>query len=79
MAGHLVIATLPELAVKILDYARDYGRVTMSDMIRISGASRNTLKEHFRSLVEKRHLVPNGSRGQAAGRRKIITPLPATS
>ncbi len=57
----LVLAALPELAVKILDYARDHGRVTMSDMVRKSGASRNTLKEHFRNLVEKRHLVQHGA------------------
>jgi len=57
----LVLAALPELAVEILDYARDHGRVRMSDMVRKSGASRNTLKEHFRSLVAKRHLVQHGA------------------
>jgi Fic family protein len=57
----LVIATLPELAVQILDYAREHGRVTMSDMVRSSGASRNTLKEHFRNLVEKQHLAQHGA------------------
>jgi Fic family protein len=57
----LVVASLPELAVQILDQVRQHGRVTMGDMIRISGGSRNTLKEHFRSLVEKRHLVQHGT------------------
>jgi len=57
----LVLAVLPELAVKILDYVRDHGRVTMSDMVRTTGASRNTLKEHFRSLVEKKLLIQNGA------------------
>jgi Fic family protein len=57
----LVIAPLPELAVQILDQVCQHGRVTMGDMIRISGGSRNTLKEHFRSLVEKRHLVQHGT------------------
>ena len=56
----LVLTTMPELAVKILDYAHSYGRVTMSDMVRTTGASRNTLKEHFRNLVAKRHLVQQG-------------------
>jgi Fic family protein len=56
----LVVAPLPELAVQILDQVRQHGRVTMGDMIRISGGSRNTLKEHFRSLVEKRHLIQHG-------------------
>jgi Fic family protein len=57
----LVLAVLPELAVKILDYARDHGRVTIGDMVRSTGASRNTLKEHFRSLVEKKLLLQNGA------------------
>lgn len=56
----LVLAAMPELAVKILDYARAHGRVTMRDMVHNTGASRNTLKEHFRNLVEKRHLVQYG-------------------
>lgn len=57
----LVIATLPELAVQIIDYARNHGRVTIGEMVSITGASRNTLKEHFRRLVEKRHLVRHGA------------------
>ena len=57
----IVIADLPELAVKILDYARDQGRVTMRDIVRATGASSNTLKEHFRNLVEKKLLVRHGA------------------
>jgi len=57
----LVLVTLPELAVQILDHARDHGRVTIGEMIRLSGASRNTLKEHFRNLVEKKHLIQSGA------------------
>ena len=57
----LVLVTLPELAVQILDHARDHGRVTIGEMIRLSGASRNTLKDHFRNLVEKKHLIQSGA------------------
>ena len=32
----------------------------MADMLKITGKSRNTLKEHFRKLVDKRHLVLGG-------------------
>ena len=56
----VALAALPDLAIKILDYARDHGRVTMSNMILTTGASRNTLKEHFRNLVWKNHLVQQG-------------------
>ena len=54
------LAVLPELAVKILDYARDHGRVTSRDMVREAGASPNTLKVTFTSLVEKGLLVRHG-------------------
>ncbi|MGK0186391.1 MAG: Fic family protein [Verrucomicrobiales bacterium] len=55
-----VIADLSELAIKILDYVRDQGRVTTRDMVREAGASPNTLKAIFRSLVEKGLLVRHG-------------------
>lgn len=55
-----LLATLPELAVRILEQACQHGRVTMGDMIRLTGANRNTLKEHFRRLVKQGHLTPQG-------------------
>ena len=55
------LAALPELAVKILDYVRDQGRVTTRDMVREYGASPNTLKVTFTSLVEKGLLVRHGA------------------
>lgn len=55
------IADLPELAIKILDYVRDHGRVTTRDMVREHGASPNTLKATFSSLVEKGLLARHGA------------------
>ncbi len=57
---HIVLAALPELSLQILEYARDHGRVTVKDMVILTGASRNTLKEHFRKLVENRQLIMQG-------------------
>jgi Fic family protein len=54
------LSELSELAVKILDYVRDHGRVTTRDMVRETGASPNTLKATFSNLVEKRLLVRHG-------------------
>jgi len=54
------LSALSELAVKILDYVRDHGRVTTRDMVRETGASPNTLKATFSSLVEKGFLVRHG-------------------
>ncbi|MDR2161768.1 MAG: Fic family protein [Desulfovibrio sp.] len=61
---HIVLAAMPELSLQILEYAREHGRVTIKDMVILTGANRNTLKEHFRRLVENRQLVMQGkSRG----------------
>ncbi|MGD0902384.1 MAG: DUF977 family protein [Terracidiphilus sp.] len=57
----VVIAALPELDLQILDYVRQHGRATMADMVRATGASRNTLKDHFHSLVERGHLNRHGT------------------
>ncbi len=57
---HIVLAALPELSLQVLEYARDHGRVTVKDMVILTGASRNTLKEHFRKLVENRQLIMQG-------------------
>jgi Fic family protein len=64
------LAVLPELAVKILDYVRDNGRVTTRDMVRETGASPNTLKSTFTSMVKKGLLVRHG------GGRSIWYSLP---
>ncbi|TAN24715.1 MAG: winged helix-turn-helix transcriptional regulator [Acidobacteria bacterium] len=47
------LADLSPLAVKILDYARDQGRVTNRAIARESAASPNTLKATFTALVAK--------------------------
>jgi Fic family protein len=57
----IVLATLPELSLKIVELVREHGRVTMGDAIKWTGVSRNTLKQHFRNLVEHGHLNQQGS------------------
>lgn len=57
----IVLAALPELSLQIVEFAREHGRVTMRDAIRLTGASRNTLKQHFRDLTERNHLEQHGS------------------
>ena len=56
-----VLAAMPELSLRIVEFAREHGRVTMMDAIKLTGASRNTLKQHFRDLTERNHLVRHGS------------------
>ena len=56
----LLLAKLPDLAVQILDHVRDHGRVTIADAVTVTGASRNTLKGHFKTLCERELLVLHG-------------------
>ena len=56
----LAVSSLPEHAVRILDHARDHGRVSIGEMARLTGVSRNTLKAHFRQLVQNGYLVKQG-------------------
>ena len=57
----IVLAAMPELSLQIIEFAREHGRVTIGDTIRLTGASRHTLKQHFRSLVERGSLNRHGS------------------
>ncbi len=57
----IVRAALPELSFQIVEFAREHGRVTIGDSIKLTGASRNTLKQHFRVLVERGTLNQHGS------------------
>ncbi len=58
---NLVLAVLPELSLRIVEFAREHGRITMANAIRLTGSNRNTLKQHFRALVEQGHLKQHGS------------------
>ncbi len=57
----LVLAALPELSLQIVEFAREHGRVTIGEAVKLTGASRNTLKQHFRTLTERGHLNQHGS------------------
>ena len=57
----LVLATLPELSLQIVEFVREHGRITIGDAISLTGANRNTLKQHFRGLLERGHLALRGS------------------
>ena len=57
----LVLSALPQLALQIVEFTREHGRITMGDAIRLTSASRNTLKLHFRELVENGQLKLQGA------------------
>ncbi len=64
------LADLSELALKILDRARQHGTVTTRDMVREAGASPNTLKATFARLVKLNLLT------RAGGDRSTFYRLP---
>jgi len=57
----IVLAPMPELSLHIVEFAREHGRITMAEAIRLTGSNRNTLKQHFRALVERGNLERHGS------------------
>lgn len=57
----LVLAALPALSLQIVEFAREHGRITMGDAIKLTDGNRNTLKQHFRALVEQGRLSLHGS------------------
>ncbi len=57
----IVLAVMPELSARIVEFAREHGRVTIRGMATLTGTSRNTLKQHLRRLTAKGHLVLHGS------------------
>jgi predicted transcriptional regulator len=61
------LATLPELSLQIVDFVREHGRITIGEAISLTGANRNTLKQHFRSLAMRGHSALRGSGRGAAG------------
>ncbi len=57
----LILGDLPELSVQILNMARDHGRVSVGEAAKATGASRNTVKDHIRSLTKNDHLERHGA------------------
>jgi Fic family protein len=56
----IVIDMLPDLSVQILELAKDHGRLTIGEAVKITGANRNTVKKHLHTLVASNHLSQNG-------------------
>ena len=56
----LVLATLPELSLQIVEFAFEHVRVTIGEVIKLICASLNTLKQHLRGLVKRGHLNQHG-------------------
>ena len=76
----IVLAALPELSLRIIEHVREPGRVTISDIVRLTGTSRNTLKQHFRQPVAQGHHTVagavHGTHCYEVGIGEIVQPKP---
>jgi Fic family protein len=57
----LILGDLPDLSVQILELCRERGRVTVADAAKITGANRNTIKDHLRALTKAKHIKKHGA------------------
>lgn len=57
----ILLDSLPPLSLEILDIVRTQGRVSVADAAKITGTSRNTIKDHLKALTESGHLARHGA------------------
>jgi Fic family protein len=57
----LILGELPLLSVQILELCRERGRVTVAEVAKVTGASRNTIKDHLKALTRATHLEQHGA------------------
>lgn len=57
----LILGDLPELSVQLLELCRAQGRVTVAEAARVTGVSRNTIKDHLKALTRAGHIVQHGA------------------
>ena len=57
----LLLGDLPELSVQILTLCGERGRVTISEIQKVTGANRSTVKDHVSALTRNQHLTRHGA------------------
>jgi len=57
----ITLGDLPELSVQILELCRERGRVTVANATKVTGANRNTIKDHMKALVRAGHIEKHGA------------------
>ena len=58
---HLILGDLPPLSVTIMELVRERRRVSVADIVKATGVSRNTIKGHLKSLTKSGHLLRHGA------------------
>ncbi len=57
----LILGDLAELSVQILELCRGRGRMTVAEAAKLTGANRNTIKDHLKALARAGHIVQHGA------------------
>jgi Fic family protein len=57
----LVLGALPELSLQIIGAVKEKGRITIGEIVILTGANRNTVKKHLALLVGAGHLAQQGT------------------
>lgn len=57
----LILGDLPELSVQILELCRERGRATVAEVVKATGANRNTIKDHLKALKNMGHIRQHGA------------------
>jgi Fic family protein len=61
----MLLINVPDLSIQILDILKARGRITIGEAVIITGGNRNTLKPHFKHLLEQ-GLIELHGRGRGA-------------
>ena len=56
----LVLGDLPDLSVRVLELTRERGRITVAEAAKLTGANRNTIKDHLSALTRAGHITRHG-------------------
>jgi len=57
----VLLSKLPELSLQILEVIRSRGQASISQIVALTKANRNTVKAHLKKLVEQQKLVQEGT------------------
>ncbi|MDZ7750969.1 MAG: Fic family protein [Gammaproteobacteria bacterium] len=57
----IILGSRPRLSIQILEIARDHGCVTVAEAVKLTGANRNTVKDHIKALAAAGHLQRHGA------------------
>ncbi|MGR8981848.1 MAG: DUF977 family protein [Gammaproteobacteria bacterium] len=57
-----MLDTLPALSLQILELTKEQGQITISRLVKFTGANRNTVKKHLQSLVSANYLTQHWTR-----------------